>query len=74
MIKTDCFAYNAEKKECNACRDLNCRNCKFYKEKSKYYAERTKRTTRITLTEKSFGDYGGVPNYGEFGDPYDTSQ
>lgn len=35
MIKKDCFAYNDEKNECNACKDLKCQNCAFYKEKGK---------------------------------------
>ena len=34
-IKTDCFAYNSEKNECYALKELSCKqkNCPFYKTK-----------------------------------------
>jgi hypothetical protein len=32
-VKKDCFAYNDEKTECKALKDLNCTDCKFYKVK-----------------------------------------
>ena len=36
MTKKDCFAYNEKKDECNACRDLKCNECAFYREKQEY--------------------------------------
>lgn len=36
MTKKDCFAYNEEKDECNACKDLKCNECAFYREKQEY--------------------------------------
>ena len=31
LINTDCFAYNQTTNKCNACNDLKCKNCAFYK-------------------------------------------
>ena len=48
MIKKDCFAYNDKKNECNACKDLECRNCAFYKESKRYIYEKAKTEYRIS--------------------------
>lgn len=32
-IASNCFAYNNDKKECNALKDLDCNGCRFFKPK-----------------------------------------
>lgn len=42
MVKTDCFAYNKEKEECNCLNKLYCinENCKFYKTREQIIKEK----------------------------------
>jgi hypothetical protein len=46
-IKKDCFAYNATKNECNACKDLKCQECAFYKERKRFIYEKAKVDYRL---------------------------
>lgn len=49
MIETECFAFDKEKFECAALKELYCKdkNCKFYKTKEQLREEQTKKRRYI---------------------------
>ena len=55
MIETECFAFDKEKFECAALKELYCKdkNCKFYKTKEQLREEQTKKRRDI-YEEKRF--------------------
>ena len=46
-VKKDCFAFNEKCNTCKAINVLDCKNCKFYKNKQEYLKECNKKVRRV---------------------------
>lgn len=56
-VRKDCFAYNSNKKECNALTTIDCEGCDFYKTKSQFKKEQAKARKHVLSLDRDIRNH-----------------